>query len=107
MNNDLVQNIVDIFGNKQIYYNIPDYQRGYEWRDNDVKLLLNDLQKFSRQLSGKYEDIKDKFYCLQHITILKKGMDENMPYYNVVDGQQRLTTMAIILSYFGQGYFVL
>ncbi len=27
MNNDLVQNIVDIFGNKQIYYNIPDYQR--------------------------------------------------------------------------------
>lgn len=98
MNNDLVQNIVDIFGNKQIYYNIPDYQRGYEWRDNDVYLLLNDLKKFSRQLSGKHEDIKDKFYCLQHITILKKGMDENMPYYNVVDGQQRLTTMAIILS---------
>lgn len=72
MNNDLVQNIVDIFGNKQIYYNIPDYQRGYEWRDNDVKLLLSDLQKFSRQLSGKDEDIKGKFYCLQHITILKK-----------------------------------
>lgn len=104
MNNDLVQNIVDIFGNKQ--YNIPDYQRGYEWRDNDVYLLLNDLKKFSRQLSGKYEDSKDKFYSLQHITILKKGMNGNMPYYNIVDGQQRLTTMAIILSYFGKGDLV-
>ena len=106
MYNDLVQNIVDIFGNKQIYYNIPDYQRGYEWRDHDVYLLLNDLKKFARQLSGKYEDGKDKFYSLQHITILKKGMDGNKTYYNVVDGQQRLTTMAIILSYFGKGDLV-
>ncbi len=103
MNNDLVQNIVDIFGNKQIYYNIPDYQRGYEWRDNDVKLLLSDLQKFSRQLSGKDEDIKGKFYCLQHITILKKEWMKICHITNVVDGQQRLTTMAIILSYFGKG----
>ena len=36
MNKDLLQNIVDIFGKKQIYYKIPDYQREYELRDNDV-----------------------------------------------------------------------
>lgn len=102
---DLVRSVNEVFNGLQLghmYYNIPDYQRGYEWGDNDVWLLLEDLKKFLDKIyipdTDKFIDHK-LFYCLQHITIIEK---DNAEYYNVVDGQQRLTTIAIILSYFGK-----
>lgn len=102
---DLVRSVSEIFNDsqlKQIYYNIPDYQRGYEWGENNVRLLLEDLKKFLDKIyiSDIDKFLDDKlFYCLQHITIISK---DNGEYYNVVDGQQRLTTIAIILAYFGK-----
>ena len=102
---DLVRSVSEIFNDsqlKQIYYNIPDYQRGYEWGENNVRLLLEDLKKFLDKIyiSDTDKFLEDKlFYCLQHITIISK---DNGEYYNVVDGQQRLTTIAIILAYFGK-----
>lgn len=102
---DLVRSVSEIFNDsqlKQIYYNIPDYQRGYEWGENNVRLLLEDLKKFLDKIyiSDTDKFLDDKlFYCLQHITIISK---DNGEYYNVVDGQQRFTTIAIILAYFGK-----
>lgn len=102
---DLVRSVSEIFNDsqlKQIYYNIPDYQRGYEWGENNVRLLLEDLKKFLDKIyiSDTDKFLDDKlFYCLQHITIISK---DNGEYYNVVDGQQRLTTIAIILAYLGK-----
>lgn len=102
---DLVRSVSEIFNDsqlKQVYYNIPDYQRGYEWGENNVRLLLEDLKKFLDKIyiSDTDKFLDDKlFYCLQHITIISK---DNGEYYNVVDGQQRLTTIAIILAYFGK-----
>lgn len=102
---DLVRSVSEIFNDsqlKQIYYNIPDYQRGYEWGENNVRLLLEDLKKLLDKIyiSDTDKFLDDKlFYCLQHITIISK---DNGEYYNVVDGQQRLTTIAIILAYFGK-----
>ena len=102
---DLVRSVSEILNDsqlKQVYYNIPDYQRGYEWGENNVRLLLEDLKKFLDKIyiSDTDKFLDDKlFYCLQHITIISKDKGE---YYNVVDGQQRLTTIAIILAYFGK-----
>ena len=73
------------------HYRIPPYQRGYKWEAHDVSRLLDDIKEFDPG------DDTDKFYCLQNITLVEK--DGN---YNVVDGQQRLTTLAVILSYVGQ-----
>lgn len=102
---DLVRSVSEVFNVsllKQMYYNIPDYQRGYEWGENNVRLLLEDLKKFLEKIyildTDKFIDDK-LFYCLQHITIISKDDGE---YFNVVDGQQRLTTIAIILAYFGK-----
>lgn len=79
------------------YYNIPEYQRGYKWSADNVKTLLDDILKFQNQniLNGK---VNDKFYCVQNITLCSHTKDGKQ-YYNVVDGQQRLTTLLIILSY--------
>lgn len=67
---------------------IPSYQRGYRWTEQQVKDLLNDIDDF----------IKDKksegFYCIQPLVI--KKINENN--WEVIDGQQRLTTILILLS---------
>lgn len=71
-------------------FNIPYYQRGYRWTGDEAKKLLEDLYEFSRS--------KDDSYCLQPIVL--QEMDANQEFknvYRVVDGQQRLTTIAIML----------
>lgn len=62
---------------------IPDYQRGYRWGKEEVKMLLTDLKK-----NG------DNPYCLQPIVV--KRVDDR---YEVIDGQQRLTTIFLIYKY--------
>lgn len=69
-------------------YSIPPYQRGYKWDTKDIERLLKDINEFSPN-----EDI-DLFYCLQNITLV-----ECQESFSVVDGQQRLTTLTVILSY--------
>lgn len=69
-------------------YSIPPYQRGYKWDTKDIERLLKDINEFSPN-----EDL-DLFYCLQNITLV-----ECKDSFNVVDGQQRLTTLIVILSY--------
>lgn len=70
-------------------FNIPEYQRGYRWEKKQVEDLLNDLKYFIKKKSDKKE-----FYCLQPIVVYKT--DENS--YDVIDGQQRLTTLYLILK---------
>ncbi|MDR1583927.1 MAG: DUF262 domain-containing protein [Prevotellaceae bacterium] len=93
-NNELLQSVTDVFNkylskNQAKYFNIPEYQRGYKWTKSLIKDLLKDIQ------NANVED--EKFYCLQNITIIQK--DDK---FNVIDGQQRLTTIFILLSYLGK-----
>ena len=80
-----VRGIID----KKINFNVPAYQRGYRWNKLNVTDLLDDLLEFMQ------DDSSGKFYCLQPLVVKKIG--ENR--YNVIDGQQRLTTILIILKY--------
>lgn len=80
------------------YMVIPSYQRGYEWDADDIRILLDDIAKFATAGLDN-----DKFYCLQHITLIKKKDKDGHTFYNIVDGQQRITTLAIILSFYGKG----
>lgn len=91
---ELIYSVNDIFtkylvGNDK--FTIPAYQRGYKWKTNDIEQLLNDINAFQT-----HED-DDVFYCLQNITLVRDGDS-----YNVVDGQQRLTTLALMLAYLGE-----
>lgn len=77
---------------------VPSYQRGYRWTERQVEDLLNDIWEFKNDI-GKLEEKKrqGKFYCLQPIVVKNKNIGGNK--YEVIDGQQRLTTIYIILSY--------
>ncbi len=77
---------------------IPSYQRGYRWTEQQVTDLLNDINEFSpKEIPNTNEKT---WYCLQPIVV--KQNDENE--WNVIDGQQRLTTTFLILHYLNQGY---
>lgn len=62
---------------------VPSYQRGYRWTEQEVLALIEDVYEFLTE-GGKQ-------YCLQPL-IVKKRSDGS---YEVVDGQQRLTTVYI------------
>lgn len=70
-------------------YNIPSYQRPYSWTDQEAGILFDDLYDFY-----KNED-NDENYFLGSIVLIKQ--DDN-PKSDVIDGQQRLTTLTILLA---------
>jgi len=73
---------------------IPSYQRGYRWESRQVEDLLEDILEFANNNSD------GGFYCLQPIVVKQ---DENR--YRVIDGQQRLTTILLILKLFNEVEF--
>ena len=76
---------------------IPSYQRGYRWDKKQVEDLLNDIGDFAK----KHKD--GEFYCLQPIVIKEKIEGESHSGWEVIDGQQRLTTLWLILEYIKGG----
>lgn len=70
-------------------FNIPHYQRGYRWEQQEVTELLDDLWNFCKDRES------GDFYCLQPI-VLQQNEKKN---YDVLDGQQRLTTLYLLLVY--------
>lgn len=68
---------------------IPSYQRGYRWDTEQVEDLLNDLFEFIQNSKSN-----DETYCLQPIVV--KEIEDGR--YEVLDGQQRLTTIYLLLK---------
>lgn len=76
--------------NENVRFLIPDYQRGYKWTVAEVRKLLEDVNEFSIGKGLEY-------YCLQNLTLVRNVQNQSLR--TVVDGQQRLTTSSIIISY--------
>lgn len=76
---------------------IPDYQRGYRWTEKNVLQLLDDIWEYRQEKSNK-----DNFYCLQPIVVReyswKNEKGQFISGYELIDGQQRLTTIHRILT---------
>ncbi|WP_233704978.1 DUF262 domain-containing protein [Helicobacter felis] len=69
-------------------FKIPAYQRGYRRSEKEVKTLLEDIVDFIQ------ESKPEEFYSLQPIVV--RTVDE---IYHIIDGQQRLTTIFLIVKY--------
>ena len=105
-NNIELKSVTELCG---MNFYIPNYQRGYRWTDQQVNDLLNDINEFN-DTNG--------FYCLQPLVVKQRGgdvfkkikeeaKDINDVYdylkgiWEVIDGQQRLTTIFILMKCLG------
>ena len=81
---------------------VPNYQRGYKWRAKDVEYLIEDIAEIAQ------DDYSD--YCLQPIVVAPNWKQKVCPTcgyvidsteegYILVDGQQRLTTIWLIINW--------
>ena len=66
-------------------FNVPSYQRGYRWTEHEVTTLLDDFYNHNTEYK----------YCLQPLIVKKVANG----IYDVVDGQQRLTSIYIFLKF--------
>lgn len=74
---------------------VPSYQRGYRWGEKDVERLVNDILN-----NGPAP------YCLQPIVVKKLGSKpDGTIQYELIDGQQRLTTLYLIYQYIHENSF--
>ena len=83
---------------------VPSYQRGYRWGRHEVEALLNDIYAIGEWREGAK-------YCLQPVVVKERvagagqeELEEGLPpvgeiYYELIDGQQRLTTLYLVYSY--------
>ncbi|MBD3583500.1 DUF262 domain-containing protein [Flavobacterium selenitireducens] len=89
-------------------YFIPDYQRGYRWTTVEVEQLLNDIYSFE---SKTIESGTDTWYCLQPLVVKKMtsfplafNQNQDLDWFEVIDGQQRLTTIFLIIHYINERF---
>lgn len=100
-------------------FRIPSYQRGYRWRKGHVKTLLEDLDLFKQDLANPDSP---RVYSLQPLVVKKtvaentrtdflirlqnvtrpeevEALFEQFSEWEVIDGQQRLTTLFLLLAF--------
>ena len=77
--------LLDDLDEKSFKLFIPSYQRGYRWRPAEVKQLLNDIDE---------EKLGDHYF----LQLLAVREDDESASLRIIDGQQRLTTVLLILD---------
>ncbi len=84
--------IKELFSTASYQFRIPEYQRPYSWTTNEISILLDDIASaFPYGVSTGH----DTDYFLGSVVLIKKHGD---PTADVVDGQQRITTLTLIFS---------
>lgn len=91
-----VQNRTSQKDNLKVFY-IPSFQRGYRWTHLQVEQLVQDLVAFHKDSSKTVKE----WYCLQPLVVVRGEGETNKGRCVVIDGQQRLTTLYLILKFLG------
>ena len=86
--------VSDLFDNdNKCNYIIPIYQRNYAWGDNEISSLLQDIKNACEKNKEQ-----DKKYYIGSLVVYRRENDD----FEVIDGQQRLTTLTLIMHHLGK-----
>ena len=90
----MTENNIDPLNIKELLsqdeYRIPIYQRNYDWGETESLQLLEDIADYAAMK-------KDKMYYIGSIVVFARSKGQN-EYYEIIDGQQRLTTLTILMN---------
>ncbi|WQW10708.1 DUF262 domain-containing protein [Helicobacter pylori] len=75
---------------EEFYYQIPIYQRPYQWTEENCEKLLDDL------FEDYEEDRESDYFCSSLVLILINEDPKKAKTYDIVDGQQRLSTFILL-----------
>lgn len=82
--------LIDLLSKRE--FNVPEYQRMFSWREKQHRQFWSDIERFMNgDLSRGEHDISDVFFSSMYFAVDGAGT------YEVVDGQQRLTTINLLL----------
>lgn len=91
-----MQNVQELLMNH--FFRIPDYQRGYAWDEKNLNDMWDDIEEITLDENGKY---KPHYTGTIYVEEIQREEEEfwvkGSSFYSVVDGQQRLTTISILL----------
>ncbi|EJB87524.1 hypothetical protein HPHPH11_0144 [Helicobacter pylori Hp H-11] len=74
---------------EEFYYQIPIYQRPYQWTEENCEKLLDDLFE-------DYEEDRESDYFCGSLVLVKSDPNSKTEIYDIVDGQQRLSTFILL-----------
>lgn len=74
-------------------FRVPDYQRGYAWEAQQVEALLEDLEVLAKSEGGL-----SLHYTGTLVLVPSATPEEGRDVFDIVDGQQRLTTLSMLLN---------
>lgn len=94
------QTIRTLFSDKKTDFLIPDYQRPYAWGESECQTLWDDLRLFAfpDNDSDKFDSDSDEYFLGPIVMFKNEGKME------IIDGQQRLTTLMLLLRAFYEKY---
>lgn len=81
-------------GGGDIHFRLPYFQREYAWEKQNWQTLLDDIL----DLYDIYKEVKPPEHFMGSLVVINEGMVHGVvPVFKLVDGQQRLTTITLIL----------
>jgi uncharacterized protein with ParB-like and HNH nuclease domain len=91
--------IKDLFGDKYLF-EIPNFQRAFAWEKENSELLFSDIKDALQlnQENGKKFDDYEPYFLGSIILWIKRLKDDGSGEYAVIDGQQRLVSLAILMA---------
>lgn len=95
------KSVKDLFGDKKADFLIPDYQRPYAWGEKECQTLWDDIFDFAFPDNNcdKFDSSNDEYFLGPIVTFKnEEGKQE------IIDGQQRLTTLMLLLRAFYEKY---
>lgn len=95
MKADSIRLLGDLLNNNKTLFRIPVYQRNYDWSEEHCKRLFDDIERI---INGKTQ----KHFLGSMVYISSNNIEGLLHNYIIIDGQQRLTTIMLLLKALGE-----
>lgn len=92
--------VKDLFSDKFLF-SIPDYQRAYSWTRENLKQLINDIEDsidINNDQHGQAFENYEPYFIGSVVLCSKEFKDDGSGLYDVIDGQQRLTSIIMLIA---------